>query len=139
MFSCETETYLNIPPKHGYPVTFKRCFVNKHDGSNGNQPMDIETGRFIAPIEGFYEFHFYGNGYRGEDTAIEVLVNGITQLTSFLDADSNNEFDFLQLSFHCILHLGKDDNIQLKVVAGKLWVHDDLESVFTGKLVQKMK
>ena len=122
-----------------YILKFKSCFVNKDDGNDGNQPMNISTGIFTAPNEGFYEFHFYGNGYRGEDTAIEVLVNGITQLTSFLDADSNNRNDFLQLSFHCILHLGKDDNIQLRVARGKIWVREELESVFTGNLVQKMK
>ena len=135
MFSCKS---IKSTSK-GDIVKFKSCFVNKDDGNYGNHPMNIGTGKFTAPKEGFYEFHFYGNGYRGEDTSIEVLVNGITQLTSFLDADSNNRNDFLQLSFHCILHLGKDDNIQLQVVRGKLWAHDELESVFTGKLVQKMK
>ena len=142
MFSCETETYLNIPPKRGYPVTFKSCFVNKHDGSDGHQPMDIETGRFFAPIAGFYEFHFYGNGVNGKDTEILVRVNGITRLKSFLDADQNNADDFLQLSFHCILYLEKDDDIQLFVPKGQIWAeapHNEFESVFTGKLVQKMK
>ena len=120
-----------------YIVKFKSCFVNKDDDGDGNQPMNISTGVFTAPKEGFYEFHFYGNGMNGEDTEIQVLVNGSKKLNSFLDNDDND--DLLQLSFHCILHLGKDDNIQLKVAKGKIWVHKELESVFTGKLIQKMK
>ena len=138
MFSCKVISSkflisnLNI-------VKFKSCFVNKDDENDGNQPMNMRTGRFTAPKEGFYEFHFYGNGVNGKDTEIAVLANGITKLKSFLDADTNNAYDFLQLSFHCILYLGKDDYIQLKVAEGELWAHDDLESVFTGKLVQKMK
>ena len=120
-------------------VKFKSCFVNKDDDTDVYFPMNIGTGKFTAPREGFYEFHFYGNGVNGEDTEIDVLVNGSIQLKSYLDADTNNANDFLQLSFHCILYLGKDDYIQLKVAEGELWAHDDLESVFTGKLVQKMK
>ena len=88
----------------------------------------------------FFDFtKFYGNSKQGSDNEIHVLVNGIKKLHSHLDADDNNAEDFLQLSFHCILYLEKDDIIQLRVATGRIWVHDELDSVFTGKLVQKMK
>ena len=135
MFSCKSEMYFGTSLE--YIVKFKSCFVNKDDDDEGNLPMNISTGIFTAPKEGFYEFHFYGNGMNGVDTEIQVLVNGSKMLNSFLDNDGND--DLPQLSFHCILLLKQDDNIQLKVSKGKLWAHKELESVFTGKLVQKMK
>ena len=132
MFSCKS-----ISTSKGDIVKFKSCFVNKNDDDDGNLPMNNSTGMFTAPKEGFYEFHFYGNGINGNDTEIQVLVNGRKKLNSFLDNDDKN--DLPQLSLHCILLLKQDDNIQLKVSKGKLWAHKELESVFTGKLVQKMK
>ena len=91
--------------------------------------MDLNTGVFTAPKEGFYHFHFSGkspNVYH-----IYLRLNG--ENIGFAHSHTNSDY----ASIHSTLQLKKGDRVDLWLLVGTLYDDYANQAHFTGWLDQE--
>eukprot|EP00079_Xenopus_tropicalis_P035750 XP_017949521.1 PREDICTED: otolin-1 [Xenopus tropicalis] len=111
----------------GYPIKFEKVFVNE------NKPYNINSGIFIASIDGVY-FFTYHLSLRHKSVSVGLFRNGnIVQQTQ----TRNYEPNIGQASGSLLIHLKEDDEIWLQVLNKQngLFPDETTDSIFLGFLL----
>ena len=106
---------------------------------NIGRGMDIRSGEFKAPEEGFYSFSFTGTGYDGDaklETSVNVVKNGAL-LFDFDDFKSSGSNQMRVLSGQWMTKLNKGDTIHLSVDYGYLTTDNEQKIHFSGQMILK--
>ena len=101
--------------------------------------MDIQSGKFKAPKDGYYIFTFSGTAY-DPDESLEASVNVYKNealLFDFDDFESEGTGQWRVISGSWMAKLRVGDTIHLAVDAGYLTTSGDQRIYFTGKLLLK--
>ena len=109
------------------PVTFDNVDID-----TGNQ-LDKESGVFTCKIPGTYLFTFSGFASSTGLDYVGVYVNNVKKV-QIADRDMRSNI-FNHLSYTWTLQLSLDDQVQLKVDAGKFYSDYEFPIYFTGLLV----
>ena len=104
---------------------------NKEVSNIGNH-FNIESGTFKAPVDGFYNFWLSATTGNNGATQVAVMKNGQIWLRVF-DSDSNGYYKNFNHSFQ--IYLKENDEVQLKIIDGLLYVSSEVAVTFTGELV----
>ena len=93
--------------------------------------LDKESGIFKCKIPGVYLFSFSGEASTDGTDYVSVYVNNDYK---FIIADTDKS-NYANLSYSWTLKLSLDDQVQLKVGAGKMFASTTERVYFTGLLV----
>ncbi|KAM9316123.1 uncharacterized protein PAF06_007090 [Gastrophryne carolinensis] len=104
------------------PLRFDRVFVNE------NKPYNVNSGVFVATVEGVYFFSYHLN------PSISCLIAGLAHNSRIVVQTKMQECDVCQSSGSVLLHLLEDDEVWLQVINGgqKELSFDDSDSLFSG-------
>ena len=108
--------------------------------------MDLQSGKFKAPISGFYFFSFSGMAYDKDSylfTQVKIYKNGETY--TFLEdyngkkGDGVDGYDYQSrtIASSWSSKLVKGDTINLQVSNGQSYVDSDVKIIFNGQLMMK--
>ncbi|XP_075720143.1 uncharacterized protein LOC142760851 [Rhinoderma darwinii] len=115
----------------GHPIRFDKVFVNE------NKPYSVNSGIFVANIEGVYFFTFHIS-LSYSSLMIGLAHNGkIVIQTQARQCERN----VCQASGSVLLHLREDDEIWLQVLtsAQNEMISDDSDSLFTGFILYSLE
>ena len=101
--------------------------------------MDIRSGKFEAPVEGYYIFSFTGTAYNPDDkldASVNVYKNG-ELVFDFDDLDSKGKYQSRVISGTWMAHLNRGDTIHLSVDSGYLTTDGDQRIHFSGQMILK--
>ncbi|OCT80820.1 complement C1q and tumor necrosis factor-related protein 9 [Xenopus laevis] len=112
----------------GYSIKFEKVFVNE------NKPYNINSGTFIASIDGVY-FFTYHLSLRHKFFSVGLFHNG--KIVQQIQA-RRYEPNIGQVSGSILIHLNEDDEIWLQVlnsIQNGLFPDDTTDSIFLGFLL----
>ena len=108
--------------------------------------MDIRSGEFKVPEEGFYSFSFSGTAF-DDDAELGISVNVVKNGAEMFDFDDFNskkgsyesgpDYQWRSLSGQWMAKLNKGDTIHLHVDTGYLSTDNGQRIYFTGQLLLK--
>jgi len=112
----------------GQTIVFNRVNTNLGGGYNAT------TGVFTAPVAGiyvcsltFYMYYFSSYGAGGE---LQIIKNGVNQMSVFLELDSNA--DEGSASGTAVLSLNKGDQVHVQADRGNMYIGGNYLSSFAG-------
>ncbi|XP_066267217.1 neurotrypsin-like [Branchiostoma lanceolatum] len=95
---------------------------------------DQTTGKFRAPLDGYYMFFFTGHKYSSYDVYIDLIINGSVYKDQWVyDTGSSDSYDTASNSI--ILHLNMGDEVNLRVHSGYYLSGGGHQSSFSGFLL----
>ena len=111
-------------------------------GVNQGSHYSTSTGRFTAPVAGFYQFNFVGFGYLqasgavGNTTcSVNLNVNGSNYIMGAYENNANGN-TYPHLSFSSAIYLSANDYAQIFVQNGGVYADtSNLYTAFSGFLV----
>lgn len=120
-------------------LTFDEEIINVGNG------MDIQSGKFKAPVEGYYSFSFSGTAYECPrtgclhyfDGAIVNVYKNEEVLFEFHDFHSEGSGKLRVLSGQWMAKLNEGDTIHLSVDEGYMTTGWSQRIYFTGQLLLK--
>ena len=117
----------------GTIITYNKLVTNVGDG------MDINSGRFTAPLTGIYHFSF--NGLTDDFSHyifIEILKNDVQEFI-FQDSNNSNNYNTHEsLSYSWTMVLRENDRVHLRVRGPKgLFVSGNSPVWFNGHLLKQ--
>ncbi|XP_075122817.1 uncharacterized protein LOC142196742 [Leptodactylus fuscus] len=115
----------------GQPIRFDRVFINE------NKPYNVNSGIFIANIEGVY-FFTYHISLSHSSFMIGLTHNGKIAIQT---QGRQCERNVCQASGSVLLHLREDDEIWLQVLtsAQNELISDESDSLFTGFILYSLE
>ncbi|XP_078694916.1 scavenger receptor cysteine-rich type 1 protein M130-like [Branchiostoma floridae x Branchiostoma belcheri] len=119
----------NYYASSNYDIVFDQVYTNIGGYYSSS------TGRFTAPINGYYffEFNAYSQYLNTYDVRVELMKNGTTLKTQWIYDRDNH--DYIDTSSNSImLHLNKNDYISLRLIGG-YGMSGYEKSIFSGFLI----
>ena len=137
IFSVHRIGESNNPPLDQI-ITYSKVIVNEGQG------MDPDSGVFVVPVSGIYQFSFSAltgienlsdDGYN--HASVKVFKNDDRQFNILSNPDESAKNSKENLSFSWLMSLTKDDKIYLKMYenGNTLHVKDHYPVVFNGHLL----
>ena len=114
-------------------LTFDEEIINVGNG------MNIRSGKFEAPVEGYYIFSFTGTANDPDDkleASVNVYKNG-DLVFDFDDLYSEGTNQWRVMSGTWMAHLNRGDTIHLSVDAGYLATEHEQRIHFSGQMILK--
>ena len=127
MFSAYSNT--NELIQEGKVVKFNKFWVNNGD------VIDLDTGKFKAPLDGNYEFTFNGHSSPGIVAGYGLQIQVMKNNNNILRFSTGDDEHFENLSNTWTLQLKAGDIIKLSVRNGALFTSSNHFRTFTGKLL----
>jgi len=107
-------------------ISFDKEMVDSQDVFNVNE------GKFLAPIDGTYEFQFSGYAH-GTDTDVRIYLNGVYKRCFF---DGDYDGSSRQISFYHSLKLQQNDEIYLdNYYPSTFYADSDHVMTFEGNII----
>ncbi|XP_056421055.1 complement C1q and tumor necrosis factor-related protein 9-like isoform X2 [Hyla sarda] len=114
----------------GRPIRFDKVFINE------NKPYSVNSGIFVANIEGVYFFTYH-------ISILHPLMIGLAHNGKIVIQTQARQCErsVCQASGSVLLHLREDDEIWLQVLTGaqKELISDESDSLFTGFILYSLE
>jgi hypothetical protein len=102
--------------------------------TNIGNGFDQTTGIFTAPVAGTYQFNYSSQGNFAGTVHVYVKKNGSMQFASY-EGNADGNGGILGMTFQ--MSLVKDDQINMYVNTGQVYIRDDMPAFFSGFLISE--
>ena len=107
----------------------------KNTEYNIGNALNINDGKFTAPVDGIYFFYLQAQSRGSNDAQIRFVVNGSNKSYSYRDEDG--EYDMVTLSSQ--FKLNKGDTVWAYFRGYFNYPHNEIHTFFEGHLIRQIK